>query len=72
MNRAGQHRATVPRAVPRMRGDEPPGHFIAGNKDVLMLAAFWYENREAAIPNAFSLMPFGFNDLLLSCRMWVV
>ena len=37
-----------------------------------MLAAFWYENREAAIPSTLSAVPFGFNDRLLSYRKWLV
>lgn len=40
---------------------------------VLMLAGFWYENREAAQfgGNAY-VVPFGVHDLLDSHRRWVV
>lgn len=40
---------------------------------VLMLSAFWYEQREAALAggNAY-VVPFGVHDLLQSQRQWVV
>lgn len=39
---------------------------------ILMLAAHWYENREAALPGAPFAVPFGVHDLLQSHRAWVV
>ncbi|WP_417278404.1 head-tail connector protein [Celeribacter sp.] len=40
---------------------------------VLMLAGFWYENREAAQSSGKTAMvPFGVHDLLDSHRRWVV
>ena len=55
--------------------DEPVASSITSpaiTRAVLMLAAFWYENREAAMPNTFAPVPFGFQDLLQSYRKWVV
>ncbi|QLQ19214.1 MAG: phage gp6-like head-tail connector protein [Exiguobacterium profundum] len=39
---------------------------------ILMLAAHWYESREAALPGAPFAVPFGVHDLLQSHRAWVV
>lgn len=39
---------------------------------VLMLAAFWYETREAALPGVPYAVPFGVSDLLQSHVRWVV
>lgn len=39
---------------------------------VLMLAAFWYETREAALPGVPYAVPFGVSDLLQSHQRWVV
>jgi hypothetical protein len=55
--------------------DEPVATSITSpaiTQAVLMLAAFWYEQRETAAPNTFSPVPFGFQDLLQSYRKWVV
>ena len=38
---------------------------------ILMLAAHWYENREATIVGVSSnLVPFGYQDLVVSHRKW--
>ncbi|MCW1919970.1 head-tail connector protein [Rhodobacter sp. KR11] len=39
---------------------------------ILMLAAYWYETREAAAPGSPYVVPFGFNDLLQPYRAWTV
>ena len=58
-------------------GDGPPPSYAPNSaifrQAVLMLAAYWYELREAALTggNAYAV-PFGVHDLLQSQRAWVV
>lgn len=39
---------------------------------VRMLIGHWYENREATSPEGIRSVPFGFDELVLSYRRWVV